>query len=380
MMVKANRSPTVRVATVQASPVFMDRDATVEITCEFIAQAGNEGAQLVAFPEVFIAGYPYWSRFLLPLEAQHFTLEMLHESVEVPSEATERLCRAAHKAGTYVVVGINESVPTARGTLFNTNLTISPEGKIVNHHRKLVPTYAEKMVWTYGDGYGLRVLNTEIGRIGTLICGENANPLARFLMIAEGEQIHVANYPSLPSGNKGGYDLSNDIRIRSSAHAFEGKIFTVASCSTLGPSIVDYFKDYPDVQKLLQSQGTGHTAIYGPWGVPVAGPLEPGVEDVLYADINLDDALLPKLRHDVAWSYNRFDVMRVLINRSGHRAIESVDSSFRDGDASRFDTQNLLAALQNNLQDGHRDGALAVLEDLKAVIEGSAPPASQQRN
>lgn len=373
------RSSKVRVAAVQASPVFMNREATIDKACDLIEQAAKQGAQLVAFPEVFVAGYPYWARFLTPLQAQYHTLDMINAAVEVPSEATDRLCRAARKAGAYVVIGINEAVPTARGTLFNTNLTISPEGKIVNHHRKLVPTYAEKLVWAYGDGFGLRVLPTEIGRLGTLICGENANPLARFLMIAEGEQIHVANYPSLPTGDKGGYDLSNDIRIRCSAHSFEGKIFTISSCSTLGPSIVEYFKDYPEIQTLLQSQGTGHTAVYGPQGKPVAGPLEPGVEDILIADINLEDALVPKLRHDIAWSYNRFDVIRAMINRDGHRAIEPFGPRATQGSVNEA-ASSLLQTFEASLQNGHRDQALAALENLKALVENTAAPAEQVRN
>jgi len=136
-------------------------------------------------------------------------VELLHQAVEVPSEATERLCRAASRAGAYVVIGVNERVSHAHGTLFNANLTISPDGRIIGHHRKLVPTYAEKLVWAYGDGEGLRVLETEIGRLGTLICGENSNPLARFLMLAEGEQVHVANYPALAVHDPGRYNLAS---------------------------------------------------------------------------------------------------------------------------------------------------------------------------
>ncbi|HEY8450055.1 MAG TPA: carbon-nitrogen hydrolase family protein [Bacillota bacterium] len=319
------RYPRYRVAAVQASPVFMDRDATITKACRLIEEAGRQGARLVAFPEAFVPGYPYWCRYLPPLDAQRYTLELLRQAVRVPSEATERLAAAARRAGTYVVIGINEQAPRAYGTLFNTNLTISPEGRIVGHHRKLVPTYAEKLVWAYGDGFGLRVLDTELGRLGTLICGENANPLARFVLLADGEQVHVANYPALACNDTGGYDLGKDIEIRSAAHSFEGKVFTIAVSSVIGESVRDFFADQPRLQEILGLGGSGHTAVYGPWGLPVAGPLEPGVERILYADIDLEQALLPKLRHDVAGSYNRFDVLSVYVNRSAHRAVRSGD-------------------------------------------------------
>lgn len=316
-----NVYPKFKVASVQAGPVFMDRDATVEKACRLIEEAADHGARLIAFPEVFIPAYPYWARYLTPMQSLRHTKELLKQAVQVPSRCTERLADAARKAGAYVVVGINEKVPHAHGTLFNTNLVFAATGELAAVHRKLVPTLSEKLVWAYGDGSGLRVHGTELGRLGTLICGENANPLARFVLIADGEQVHVANYLALPQKDTGGYNLAKDIEIRSAAHSFEGKIFTVASSGVINQSVIDYFADYPEVQALLSSGSVGHTAVYGPWGLVVQGPLDPSVEGILYADIDLDDALLPKLRHDVGGSYNRFDVMTVLANRAAHQSV-----------------------------------------------------------
>ena len=316
-----NRYPKVRVAAVQAGPVYMDLTATVDKACRLIQEAGDSGAKLVAFPEAFIPAYPYWSRYLSPMISPRYTKELLKQAVQVFSPVTDRLSRAARDAGIYVVIGINEKVEHAHGTLFNTNLLINPQGQIIGRHRKLVPTLSEKMVWAYGDGDGLRAHETELGRLGSLICGENANTLARFVLIAHGEQIHVANYFALPNKDTGGYNLAKDIEIRSAAHSFEGKIFTVVSSLIINQSVIDYFDGESELQSLLASGTVGHTAVYGPWGLIVAGPLEAGVEGILYADVNLEDALLPKLRHDVGGGYNRFDIMRLTVNRAPHQSL-----------------------------------------------------------
>ena len=319
---KENIYPKCRVAAVQAGPVFMDRDSSVDKACCLIREAGRNGARLVAFPEAYIPAYPYWSRYLPPLQSARYTKELIKQAVQVPSLTTDRLGQAARDAGVYVIVGINEKLARAHGTLFNTNLLIGPKGELLGRHRKLVPTLSEKLVWAYGDGNGLRVHDTELGRVGSLICGENANPLARFVLIADGEQIHVANYLALPREDAGGYNLAKDIEIRSAAHSFEGKIFTVVSSLIINQTVIDYFSDQDGLHALLSTGSVGHTAVYGPWGLPVAGPLEPDVEGILYADIDLEDALMPKLRHDIGGSYNRFDIMRVLVNRAPHESFQ----------------------------------------------------------
>jgi nitrilase len=144
------------------------------------------------------------------------------------------------------------------------------------------------------------------------------------VLIAEGEQIHVANYLALPRKDAGGYNLAKEIEIRSAAHAFEGTTFTIASSMTINQSVIDYFSEEPHLRDLLSSGTVGHTAVYGPLGLPVAGPLDPDTEGILYADIDLEDALLPKLRHDVGGGYNRFDIMQVTVRRRPHRALYSI--------------------------------------------------------
>jgi len=340
--------PKIRVAAIQAGPVFMNREATVDKACRLIREAGNNGARLVAFPEAFIPAYPYWARYLPPVESIHYTKELIKQAVQVPGQTTERLAQAARDSAVYVVIGINEKVANAHGTLFNTNLLIGPKGEILGRHRKLVPTLSEKLVWAYGDGHGLRVHETELGRLGSLICGENANPLARFVLIAEGEQIHVANYLALPRKDTGGYNLAKDIEIRSAAHSFEGKVFTVVSSSVINQTIVGYFTGREELQSLLSSGSVGHTVVYGPLGIAVAGPLEPNAEGILYADIDLEDALLPKLRHDIGGSYNRFDIMRVLTNRTQYPSVQEVSEADNPMERQTPNTQPSDRQTENN--------------------------------
>jgi aliphatic nitrilase len=233
----------------------------------------------------------------------------------------------------------------------------------------MVPTLAEKLVWAYGDGSGLRVHETELGRVGTLICGENANPLARFTLIAEGEQVHVANYFALPGKDTGGYNLAKEIEIRSAAHSFEGKLFTIASSTVINDSVIQYFSGRSELQSLLSTGSVGHTAVYGPWGLPVAGPLEQGVEGILYADIDLDDILLPKLRHDVAGSYNRFDIMSVRLIRGAQQGVHDASLDALPGaGSSSTEVRRLLQVLEDQLGLNDCHGARQTLEAVRRMV------------
>jgi len=347
-----NSYPKFRVGAVQAGPFFMDREATVDKACRLIQEAGNNGARLIAFPEAFIPAYPYWSRYLPPLQSVHYTKELIKQAVQIPSHTTERLAQAARNSSAYIIVGINEKVANAHGTLFNTNLLIGPKGQLLGRHRKLVPTLSEKLVWAYGDGHGLRIHETELGRLGSLICGENANPLARFVLIADGEQVHVANYLALPQEDTGGYNLAKDIEIRSAAHSFEGKVFTVVSSLVINRTVIEYFTGQNELQSLLSSGSVGHTAVYGPWGLPVAGPLEPNTEGILYADIDLEETLLPKLRHDIGGSYNRFDIMRVLMNRTQYQSVQDVIEDTQQIEQKIPDKKPFNQQTGNNSEEG----------------------------
>lgn len=301
-----------RAAAVQAAPVWLDLEGTVERTCQLVREAAAHGAALVAFPEVFIPGYPYWLWLDSPLKGYDYFARLYKNSVRVPSEATDRLCAAARDNNIYVVVGINEIDHVRFGTIYNTNLFIDRRGQILGKHRKLVPTFAEKMIWGSGDGSTLRVYETEIGRLGGLNCGENTNTLARFALLAQGEQVHVANYPAFPFKRR--WDMKSAIMIRAGAHAFEGKIHVIVSTSALSEEMKKDLADTDEKREWLDTPDAAVSGIFGPDGQPV-GELLVDKEGIVYADIDLETGLVLKLFHDITGNYNRFDVLSLHLNR-----------------------------------------------------------------
>jgi aliphatic nitrilase len=318
--------PKVKVAAVQAAPVFLDRERTLEKAVALISEAARNGADLIAFPEVFIAGYPYWNRLENVFKTTPFFIELLKNSVYVPGPVTERLCKAAQQAGVHVVIGINERPDNTLGTIYNTNLVIGPQGEILLKHRKLMPTYAEKLVWGFGDGSTLKVLDTPIGKLGTLICGENANPLARFALIAQGEEIHISNYPSMPSADYGGYDIGADVQLRGANHAFEGKVFHVVVSSVIDATVVDKLADTEEKRRILTSPQSSFTGIFAPGGKLMSDTVSPDREEIVYAVCDIESIIGPKLRHDLAGQYNRSDVLSLKLNRTPMKPIIETDN------------------------------------------------------
>ena len=216
-------SKTVRVAGVQAAPVFLDADATVAKAVSLIEEAASNGAELVAFAESWLPGYPSWIFGAAGWEdagAKAVYRRFRENAIAVPSAATDTLCRAARANGVVVVMGMTErDTDTVGGSLYNSLLYISAEGTILGVHRKLMPTHAERIVWGQGDGSGLLVVETGAGRVGGLICWEHWMPLSRFAMHAEREEIHVAAWPEV-----GDPEMH---RFASRHYAFEGRCFSI---------------------------------------------------------------------------------------------------------------------------------------------------------
>lgn len=316
-----------RAAAVQASPVFLNVEATVEKACSIIAEAASNGAQLVAFPEVFVAGYPYWNWIMTPVQGSRWYEQLYKNSITVPGPETQRLCEAARENNCHIVIGVNERGQSL-GELYNTNLIIDSKGNLIGKHRKLVPTWAEKLTWTGGDGSSLKVYNTEIGPIGTLACGENTNTLARFALLSQGELIHIANYISLPVAPPD-YNMAEAIKIRAAAHSFEGKLFTIVSCSTITQEIIEAMKaDVPNAEELLTRKNSAFSGIIGPNGAVVGEPLI-DEEGIVYADIDLNLCIQPKQMHDILGHYNRFDIFELKVNTAPQKNI-----TFHDGNNS----------------------------------------------
>ncbi|HEU0136510.1 MAG TPA: carbon-nitrogen hydrolase family protein [Flavobacterium sp.] len=316
--------PKFKAAAVQTSPVFLNVDKTIDKAISFIAEASSNGAQLVAFPEVFVSGYPYWNWIMTPVQGSKWYEQLYRNSVTVNGPEIKRICDAAVQYNIHIVIGLNERGESF-GEIYNTNLIIDDKGIIVGKHRKLVPTWAEKLTWTSGDGSSLKVYKTDIGPIGTLACGENTNTLARFTLLSQGELIHIANYISLPVAPPD-YDMAEAIKIRAAAHSFEGKLFTVASCSTISQEIIDIMaQDVPNAAELLTRKNSAFSGIIGPNGAVVGEPLIDD-EGIVYAEIDLAKCIQPKQMHDILGHYNRFDIFDLRVNVAPTRKITFVDN------------------------------------------------------
>ena len=307
--------PRFKAAAVQTSPVFLDTLSTVAKAASLIREAAANGAQLVAFPEVFVPGYPYWSWITDPVTCSPWFEKLVRASILVPGPEIDVVCAAARAAGVHVVIGVNERSPVSVGTIFNTLVFIGPDGAILGKHRKLVPTWAEKLTWANGDGSSLRVYDTAIGPLGGLACGENTNTLARFTLLAQGELVHIASYISL-SVAPDDYDMAEAIKLRAMAHSFEGKLFTIVSCSTISDEIVQAMEALvPDARARLGRKNSAFSGIIGPDGRAVGDPLVDD-EGIVYADIDLGKCIQPKQMHDIIGHYNRFDIFDLRVNRT----------------------------------------------------------------
>lgn len=338
--------PKFKAAAIQAAPIFLDREATVEKAGQLIQEAANKGAELIAFPEVYIPAYPYWNRLDNPFRGRKYFVELVKNAVEIPSPATEKLGQYARKANAYIVMGINEKVPETLGTLYNTNLLIDRKGKILGAHRKLMATFIEKITWGGGDGHTLKVYDTDCGKLGMLNCGENTNSLARFALIAQGEQVHIANYPGQPAGDESRYDIRHAIEIRSAAHAFEGKLFNVVSCSIFSKEMAELLGDTEEKRRMVNKGSNGLTAIYGPDGKCLAGPLDPNQEGMVIAEIDIEQIIEQKLQHDIAGHYNRFDVLSLNLNRRPQRAIWEMHAGEDRGFGERKEIEEVKSLLE----------------------------------
>ena len=322
-----------KAATVQAAPVFMDVEKTIAKAVSMVQEAGRNGARLIAFPEVFVAGYPYWNWIMTPVQGSKWYEILYKNSLRPEDAAMQPLYDAARENGIHIVIGINER-GDSYGEIYNTNLIIDDRGSLIGRHRKLVPTWAEKLTWTGGDGSSLKVYHTEIGPIGTLACGENTNTLARFTLLSQGELIHIANYISLPVAPPD-YDMAEAIKIRAFAHSFEGKLFTIVSCSTISQEIKDALRqDVPGADELLTRKSSAFSGFIGPNGAVMGEPLI-DTEGILYAEIDLAKCIQPKQMHDILGHYNRFDIFDLRVNIAPTRKI-----TFTGGEAENQDSGN----------------------------------------
>ncbi|HSR33123.1 MAG TPA: carbon-nitrogen hydrolase family protein [Anaerolineae bacterium] len=309
--------PKVRAAVVQAAPAFLDREASAEKAVRFIEEAGEQGVDLLAFPEGFIPAHPVWYHFhpATGKESLQMATELFKNSVEVPGPTLDALCAAARRAKVNVVIGVCEKRPATTGTMYNTQLFISREGQLLGKHQKLMPTVGERLVHTGGHGDTLQVFQTDAGRVSGLICGENSNPLAIFALAAQGTQIHVASWPNHFSRNE--HCMVDAITFATRSLSYKCSCFVLNACATISDAMRERLPYTEEDRAFLSNpENGGGSSIIGADSMILAGPMRGAEEGLLVADLDLEDCVRAKLVHDYSGHYNRPDVFTLIVNRS----------------------------------------------------------------
>lgn len=321
----------VRAAAVQIAPVLHDRAGTVGKVLDAIDDAAAQGASLVVFPETLVPYYPYFS-FVMPavaMGAEH--LRLYEEAVVVPSSETAAVAAAARRHGMVVVLGVTER---DHGTLYNTQLVFDANGELVLKRRKITPTYHERMVWGMGDGSGLRVVDTAVGRIGALACWEHYNPLARYALMAQHEEIHCSQFP----GSMVGQIFADQMEVTIRHHALEAGAFVVNATGWLDEEQIAVISPAEAMRGALR--GGSFTAIVTPEGRLLGEPITSG-EGILIADLDLALVTKRKRMMDSVGHYARPELLSLVMDARETAPMRARDTFEMEGDA---DDRHRLAA------------------------------------
>lgn len=299
-----NMKKIVRAAAVQLAPDFESATGTVAKVCAAIAEAAKQGAELVVFPETCVPYYPYFSFVRPPFLSGPEHLLLYERAVAVPGPVTDMVSAAARTHGIVVVLGVNER---DHGTLYNTQLIFDADGTLVLSRRKITPTYHERMIWGQGDASGLKVVPTAVGRLGALACWEHYNPLARYALMAQHEEIHCAQFP----GSMVGQIFADQMEVTIRHHALEAGCFVVNATGWLTDEQIIAITPDVAVQKALR--GGCCTTIVSPEGVLLAEPLRSG-EGMVIADLNMSLITKRKRMMDSVGHYARPELLSLVMD------------------------------------------------------------------
>lgn len=306
--------PTVRAAAVQIAPDLTSRAGTVERVLNAISEACDKGAELIVFPETFVPYYPYFSFVLPPMQQGAEHLRLYEEAVAIPSPETRAVADAARKRGVVIVLGVTER---DHGSLYNTQLIFDADGSLALKRRKITPTYHERMIWGQGDGAGLKVVDTAVGRMGALACWEHYNPLARYALMAQHEEIHASHFP----GSLVGPIFGEQIEVTMRHHALESGCFVVNATGWLTEDQIASIHPDPSLQRGLRDGCM--TCIITPEGRHVVPPLTAG-ESILIGDLDMRLITKRKRMMDSVGHYARPELLRLIHDDRPSAARETI--------------------------------------------------------
>jgi aliphatic nitrilase len=332
----------IKAAAVQAAPVFMNLEASIDKAGLLIEQAAKEGADLVAFPETWLPGFPWFIYLGTPADALAYFPRYHENSMAVDSPQMRRLQSIVKRAGVTVVMGFSERDV---GSRYMAQAIIDPNGELLLTRRKLKPTHIERTVFGEGDGSDLIVVDAPFGRLGALNCWEHVQPLMKMAMYAQHEEVHVASWPSLSIYRDIAYALGPEVNNAASMiYAVEGGCFVLAPCAVISQEMFDMLCDTPEKAHLLNTRtdkpGGGFTVIYGPDGRSLCEPLAEDCEGILYADLDPTLITLSKATADPVGHYGRADAVRLVVNRRKRRVMTEINKETSSAPAAP-DQRNL---------------------------------------